>query len=65
MNDDQFEREKLYQLSLFVAKAMKEKTIITAEEYSAINTILMEKYRPLLGGLQAEKTEKKLAISAF
>ena len=65
MNDEQFERERQYQISLTVAKAMKEKSVITAEEYSAIDTILREKYRPLLGSLQAENMAKSLDISAF
>lgn len=62
MNEEQFERERQYQLSLTVAKAMKEKSVITADEYSVIDTILREKYRPLLGSLQAENMPKSLDI---
>lgn len=42
-------------MSLSVAKAMLEKGIITADEYSEIDTILREKYRPILGTLLAGK----------
>ena len=62
MNNEQFDREKQYQLSLTIAKSMKEKAIITAEEYSTIDTILLKKYRPILGGLQAGNVPESLAI---
>lgn len=55
MSKEQFKAEKLYQMSLFVAKTMLEKGIISENEYSKINTILLEKYHPILGTLLAGK----------
>lgn len=55
MNEEEFRAERLYRMSLSVAKAMLEKGIISEEEYSEIDTILLEKYRPTLGTLLAGK----------
>lgn len=51
MNEDQFEREKLYQASMEMFKQMKENGLLTEEEYVAIDTKMKEKYRPLFGDL--------------
>lgn len=55
MDKKQFRAEKLYRISLSVAKSMLEKGVISKEEYSEIDTILLEKYRPTLGTLLAGK----------
>ena len=55
MDKKQFRAEKMYRISLSVAKSMLEKGIISKEEYSEIDTILLEKYRPTLGILLAGK----------
>lgn len=55
MDEKQFRAEKMYRISLSVAKSMLEKGIISKEEYSEIDTILLEKYRPVLGTLLAGK----------
>ena len=55
MDEKQFRAEKMYRISLSVAKSMLEKGIISKEEYSEIDTILLEKYRPPLGILLAGK----------
>ncbi len=55
MDKNQFRAEKLYRISLSVAKSMLEKGVISKEEYSEIDTILLEKYRPALGTLLAGK----------
>ena len=55
MDKEQFKAEKMYRISLFVAKSMLEKDIISKEEYSEIDTVLLEKYRPCLGRLLAGK----------
>lgn len=55
VSKEQFRAERLYRMSLSVAKAMLGKGIITADEYSEIDTILREKYRPILGTLLAGK----------
>ena len=51
MNEEQFEAEKDYQASMLCFKQMLENGKITQEEYRQIDTILLEKYRPLLGTL--------------
>jgi len=51
MNQEQFNRERLYQATLSVARIMLQKGLITAGELAVIDTKMREKYRPLLGGL--------------
>lgn len=51
MNNEQFEAEKDYQASMLCFRQMLENGKITQEEYQQIDTILLEKYRPLLGTL--------------
>ena len=55
MTKEQFRAERLYQMSLSVAKTMLRKGIISEEEYSEIDTILLQKYQPILGTLLAGK----------
>lgn len=55
MSEEQFRAERLYRMSLSIAKAMLKKGIITKDEYSEIDTILLQKYRPTLGTLLAGK----------
>lgn len=51
MTDEQFRAERKYQASMICFRRLLENGIITQEEYMQIGTILLEKYRPLLGGL--------------
>jgi|GEM_PF-1336020 len=60
MNREQFNRERLYQASIAIARTMLKKNFITEDEYFQIETILLKKYRPLLGGLQVGKMQKTL-----
>ena len=55
VSEEEFRAELRYRMSLSVAKAMLEKGIISGDEYSEIDTILLEKYRPILGTLLAGK----------
>lgn len=55
VSKEQFRAERLYRMSLSVARAMLKKGIISEDEYSEIDTILLEKYRPVLGTLLAGK----------
>ena len=55
MTKQQFRAERLYQISLSVAKTMLRKGVVSEEEYKQINTILLEKYRPILGTLLSGK----------
>jgi hypothetical protein len=51
MTHEQFEREKNYRVSLTISKAMLSKRLITEKEYSKIDSMLITKYKPILGGL--------------
>ena len=53
MTKEQFERESRYRAALSLAKVMLRDGLISGEEYGVIDTKLIEKYRPLFGGLCA------------
>ena len=46
--------DMLYHMSLSVAKTMRAKGLITADEYAEIDTVLLAKYQPYLGRLISE-----------
>lgn len=54
MNEEQFEREKLYQASMNMFQTMLKHNLITEEQYSVIDTKMREKYRPIFGTLFSE-----------
>lgn len=56
MTDEQFRAEKLYYISLSIAKSMLEKGVIDREVFTIIDTKLLEKYRPVSGTLLAGKS---------
>ena len=47
MSEKQFQAEKLYYISISIAKSMLEKGIIDREVFTIIDTRLLEKYRPI------------------
>jgi len=51
LSEEMFNAEKLYQVTMTIAKSMLTKGIITSEEYAVIDTKMLEKYRPILGTL--------------
>ena len=53
MNEDQFEREKLYQATMNMFRSMLKKGLITEEQYAIIDTKMLQIYQPLLGTLFA------------
>jgi hypothetical protein len=53
MTTEQFNRERNYYISIYIAKMMKNRGLISKKEYAKIDTILIENQRPLLGSLQA------------
>ncbi len=55
MTEEQFRAEKLYYISLSIAKSMLEKGVIDEEVLAIIDTKLLEKYRPISGTLLAGK----------
>lgn len=55
MDKEEFRAERLYRMSLSIARSMLEKEVISKEEFEEIDTILLEKYRPTLGTLLSGK----------
>jgi hypothetical protein len=54
MSEFQFQAEKKYQVSLAIATSLLKKGLLTQEEYSVIDSKLLEKFRPSLGTLLSE-----------
>ena len=54
MSKEKLHNDMLYHAATSMAKTMLEKGLITEKEYSEIDTILLEKYRPYLGALLSE-----------
>ena len=50
------ENEMLYQMSIAVAKSMLKQGLITGKVYSRIDTILRDKFHPILADILSEKT---------
>lgn len=55
MGENEFEAEKLYYISISIAKSMLEKGVIDKEVFTIIDTKLLEKYRPVSATLLAGK----------
>ena len=51
MTNDQFERERRYRVAISVAAGMLKQGLISEDEYGIINETMIEKYKPLFGGL--------------
>lgn len=47
----QFQNEKLYQTTMFMARKLLSEGVISEEEYRQIDTIFTKKYQPTLGTL--------------
>lgn len=55
MSEEEFRAEKMYLLCLGTAKEMLKRGIISEEEFTEIDTILLEKYKPTLSTLLSGK----------
>lgn len=51
MTNEQYEREWRYRIAISVAVAMLKKGLLKEDEYRIINDQMIEKYRPVFGGL--------------
>ena len=51
MTNDQFERERRYRVAISVAIGMLKQGLISEDEFRIINETMIEKYKPLFGGL--------------
>lgn len=56
MTEEQFRAEKLYQTTMNMARRMLSQRLISKEEYCQIDTIFLEKYRPVFGTLFSAMT---------
>ena len=56
MSEEQFEAEKDYQASIHLAKTLRQKGLLTEEDYAIIDTKLREQYQPLFGTLLSENS---------
>lgn len=56
MDKKEFQAEKLYQMGFFIARAMLKNELVTEDEFSEIDTILLDLYRPVLSRLLAGKS---------
>lgn len=54
MSKEQLTNEKLYQATMSMVRRMLEKGLISEEEYHQIDTMFLEKYRPVFGTLFSE-----------
>ena len=55
MSEAEFYAEKMYLLCLGTAKTMLKKGIVSEEEFTKIDTMLLEKYKPTLSTLLSGK----------
>jgi len=62
MSEEQFERERLYQATVAIARTMLRKGLITNDELAVIDAKMREKYQPLLGCLYPAETLNLLAM---
>lgn len=51
MSKDQFTREKMYLVTMQLAKNLLKQKVITAAQYDEIDTIFTQKYEPSLSTL--------------
>ena len=51
MSREEFRNEKLYQTTMHLARKILSEGIISEEEYRQIDTIFLEKYKPVFGTL--------------
>ena len=60
MTKEQFEREKSYQLTMYIARKMLKNGIITDNEYCIIDTNSKQKYQPVFGDIFSQNSLIKL-----
>lgn len=51
MNQEQFNRERNYRVSIAIAKSMLSRKLITAQDYNKIDKMLISRYRPIIGSM--------------
>lgn len=51
MSKEELQTEKMYQISIAIAKSMLSQGVISEESYCLLQDKLLKKYRPILGTL--------------
>ena len=51
MSKNDFKKEKIYQTTMNIARKMLSEGIISEKEYCEIDTIFIEKYKPIFGNI--------------
>lgn len=51
MNQEQFNRERNYRVSIAIAKSMLLRKLITTQDYNKIDKMLISKYKPIIGSI--------------
>lgn len=51
MSKEEFRNEKLYQTTMHLARKMLEEGVVSEKEYRRIDTIFLDKYKPVFGTL--------------
>ena len=54
MTDESFSSESDYQASLALAENLLHSELLTQDEFAKAKALLLEKYKPIFGGLFAE-----------
>ena len=54
MTAEQFRNEKLYETAMSLVRSMRDRGLVTGEEYAEIDTKMLAKYRPVFGTLYAK-----------
>lgn len=60
MKPEQFDAERDYLSARSIADGFRRNGLLTEKEYGQIDTILLEKFSPLIGKLNADKPAKPL-----
>ena len=60
MTKEQFEREKSYQLTMYIARKMLKNGIINKNDYCVIDTNSKQKYQPVFGDIFSQNSLIKL-----
>lgn len=54
MSEEQFQKEKMYQATMCIARRMKASGLISEAEYARLEECFLAKYRPAIGVLSAD-----------
>jgi hypothetical protein len=59
MNREQFQRELDYNVAMALARQMLEQGVINREEFTRIDTIYLDRYRPVFRRIETPKARQE------